>query len=203
MGAYPRSAWPAATAPSGAPTGSATATAAVTAGVATFTGLADDTAYGAYALVSGEHRIVSFRTPPVSAESGSLPTGGTAGQTLVKQSGTDGDADWETPTSTTVPRSTKTNSYTLALADAGTVIEMNSASPTTVTVPPNSTVAFGTDPDTVIEVARIGAGSVTIVAGSGVTVLSKDSLLVIGNRYGSVVLRKRATNEWILVGDLS
>lgn len=98
-----------------------------------------------------------------------------------------------------VSLSTKTASYTLAAADAGTVVEMNVASANNLTVPPNATVAFPVG--TIIEVCQIGAGATTIVAGAGVTVRTASSL-VLRAQWSSAALRKRATNEWVLTGDL-
>ncbi len=101
---------------------------------------------------------------------------------------------------TSTPQSTKTTSYTLVLSDAGEVIEMNSASATTVTVPPNSSVAFPVG--TVVEVYRMGSGSVTLVAGSGVTLtVPAGSPLTLRVQGSTVGLRKRATNEWVISGD--
>lgn len=99
---------------------------------------------------------------------------------------------------------TKTASYTLVLSDAGEVIEMNSASATTLTVPPNSSVAFpaGT-PGTVIEVYRMGAGTVTLVPGAGVTLtVPTGSPLTLRVQGSTASLRKRATNEWVVSGDI-
>lgn len=95
----------------------------------------------------------------------------------------------------------QTADYTLVLSDAGKVIEVNHASARTVTVPLNATVAFPVG--TVIEILRYGAGTATLVATGGVTIRSRGSLLAIGNQYGAVSLRKRATDEWVLVGDLA
>jgi uncharacterized protein (AIM24 family) len=89
-------------------------------------------------------------------------------------------------------------SYTLVLADAGKVIEMNNASANTVTVPPNSSVAFPAG--TIINVYRMGAGSTTVVQGSGVTVRNVGALRA---QYSEASLRKRATDEWVLAGDLA
>ncbi len=100
-----------------------------------------------------------------------------------------------------IPTNLQTSSYTLVLGDAGRAIDVNSASSSTVTVPPNTSVAFPTG--TVIEVCRYGTGAVTIAAGAGVTLRSRGSLTSIGAQYSSASLRKRATDEWILVGDLS
>lgn len=91
--------------------------------------------------------------------------------------------------------------YTLALSDAGKVVEMNNASANTVTVPPNSTVAFAVGD--VIELVQYGAGVTTIAAGAGVTIRSANSYLDIRAQYGGAMLYKRATNEWVLVGDLA
>jgi hypothetical protein len=96
---------------------------------------------------------------------------------------------------------TQTGNYTLALADAGKTVEANSASAIVVTVPTNASVAFPIG--TIIEVSRLGAGTVTLAAAGGVTIRSRGSLLAVGNQYGTVSLRKRATDEWVLVGDLA
>jgi hypothetical protein len=96
--------------------------------------------------------------------------------------------------------SAQTGNYTLVLADAGKAVEVTSATPADVTVPPNSSEAFSVG--TVIEVAQLGAGQVSIVAGSGVTVNSRGSLLDVAGQYGAVSLRKQATDTWLLVGDL-
>lgn len=96
--------------------------------------------------------------------------------------------------------STKTASYTLVLADADTLVEMNSASATTVTVPLNSAAAFPVG--TVIEIFRYGAGTVTINSTGGVTLHSPGELRALRVIYSSAVLRKRGTDEWIISGDL-
>ena len=99
---------------------------------------------------------------------------------------------------TLIPANTKTSSYTLVLADAGTIIEMNLSVANTVTVPPNSVVAFPIN--TVIEVIQVGTGLTTIAAGAGVT-LRAPGTLDIRVRWASLSLRKRATDEWVVAGD--
>ena len=94
----------------------------------------------------------------------------------------------------------QTAAYTLALADAGKAVEVTSASAVNVTVPPNTTAAFPVG--TVIEVAQMGAGQVVLVAGSGVTLRTAASLTTRA-QYATVTLRKRATDEWIVAGDLT
>src|SRR5215207_1897194 len=88
--------------------------------------------------------------------------------------------------------------YTLTYTDAGQAVEFTSASSVTVTVPPNSSVAFPIG--TVVEIARMGAGSVTVAAGAGVTVRTPGTL-VLRALYSTVSLRKKATDEWLLAGD--
>jgi hypothetical protein len=93
---------------------------------------------------------------------------------------------------------TETASYTLALTDAGNVVEMNVAGANDLTVPPNNTVAFPVG--TQVTIVQYGAGQTTVVAGDGVTIRTAETLLLAA-RYTAVTLYKRATNEWVLVGN--
>lgn len=96
--------------------------------------------------------------------------------------------------------STKTTNYTFALADAGTTVYMNSSSTRTLTVPPNSSVAFPTG--TYINFGRLGTGSVTLTPGSGVTIRNANGL-VLASQYSIGTLHKIGTDEWIAGGDLT
>lgn len=90
--------------------------------------------------------------------------------------------------------------YTLVLTDLEKFLESTSATATSWTVPPNSSVIFpvGTE----IPWAQIGAGQITFVQGSGVTILTSSSLTSRAqNSQG--VLRKRSTDGWIISGDLA
>lgn len=100
-----------------------------------------------------------------------------------------------------IEQNTPTASYTLVFADAGKVVEMNVAAANNLTVPPNSSVAFPVG--TIIEVVQLGVGQTSIVAGSGVTIRSPGGKLKLTSQYSSVSLRKRATNEWVLNGDVT
>ena len=101
-----------------------------------------------------------------------------------------------------VTANTQTTAYTLALTDAGKLVELNSGSALTLTVPPNSSVAFPVG--TVIEVGRLGTGSVTLVAGVGVTLrVPAGSTLALRAQYSTAGLRKRAADEWVVSGDLA
>lgn len=87
----------------------------------------------------------------------------------------------------------QTANYTLVLADAGKLVDMNVGSANTLTVPPNSSVAFTVG--TVIHVRQKGAGQTTLVAGSGVT-LNSSSGLAIGGQHEGAMLVKVATDTW-------
>jgi hypothetical protein len=78
---------------------------------------------------------------------------------------------------------------------------MNVAGANTLTVPPNSSVAFPTG--TVLEGVQYGAGQTTITPGAGVTIRSSGGKLKTTAQYSSFSLRKIATDEWIAAGDLS
>ena len=76
----------------------------------------------------------------------------------------------------------------------------NSAGAITITIPTNASVSFpvGTE----IELCRQGAGTVTVVAASGVTLLSVDSQVAIAAQYGVVALKQIAVDTWLLAGAL-
>ena len=95
---------------------------------------------------------------------------------------------------------TQTTSYTLALSDATNVVETNSSSPTSLTVPPNSSVAFPIG--TSVDVFQKGTGQTTIAEGAGVTIYRTPGLKLRA-QYSGGTLTKRDTNIWILSGDLT
>lgn len=101
---------------------------------------------------------------------------------------------------TVVPPATVTASRTLALADCGEALLVDSASAVTITVPPNSAVAFPVG--VVIGVTRMGTGTVTVAAGAGVTIRQADATLTLRAQYAVAALHKIAPDEWVLSGDL-
>jgi len=88
----------------------------------------------------------------------------------------------------------QTAAYTLALGDAGKIVQMNASSAVNVTVPLNSAVAFPIG--TIVGVYNRSSDDVTIVGASGVDVRNDGSV----PQFGEVSLRKRAANEWVMVG---
>jgi hypothetical protein len=91
-------------------------------------------------------------------------------------------------------------SYTFVLADVGRAVHSTAAVGVTYTVPPSSSVAFPSG--AVILVAQMGAGQVAVAAGAGVTVRTAASLTTRA-QYSEISLRKIATDEWLLAGDLT
>ena len=100
-----------------------------------------------------------------------------------------------------VPANAQTGtSYTLVLSDAGKVVERNNASANTITIPPNSSVAFPVG--AMVLIRQVGAGPTTIAAGSGVTIRSRGSALALAGQWAEATVMKRATDEWVASGDL-
>jgi hypothetical protein len=99
-----------------------------------------------------------------------------------------------------VSTSAQTASYTLVLADKNKIVEMSVATANNLTVPPNSSVAFPVGAQ--INILQTGVGQTTIVEGAGVTV-NRTPGLKLRAQWSSATLIKRATDSWVLVGDLS
>lgn len=93
-------------------------------------------------------------------------------------------------------------SYTLALTDANRFRRCNNASPQTITIPAQSTVAW---PDgTQIEFMQYGAGAVTIAAGAGVTLRRNSALgAASGGQYAVFGIKRIAADEWVVFGQMA
>ena len=96
--------------------------------------------------------------------------------------------------------STQSSSFTLSLGMKGQAVPVSSASAIVVTVPTNASVAFPIG--SWVEIDRMGAGTVTIAAASGVTIRNAAAVLTLRVQYSTAMLRKIATDEWLIVGDL-
>lgn len=92
--------------------------------------------------------------------------------------------------------------YTYVLTDMNKLVTHNNAAAITVTVPPNSTVAFPLRAR--IDNAQLGVGQVTFVGGAGVNIRVPSALgLKIKGQYGEASLTQIATDEWLLAGYVS
>lgn len=94
----------------------------------------------------------------------------------------------------------KTASYTLdSLTLRDNIIEVDSASATTITIPPDSSLNLPIGSS--LDVIQINTGEVNIAAGAGVTINSTPGLKL-RTRWSSCTLLKRAANSWLVYGDL-
>lgn len=101
--------------------------------------------------------------------------------------------------SSTISINAQSASYTLVLSDKDKLVEIDNGSANNLTIPPNSSVAFPVG--TQINILQTGAGTTTLVAGSGVTVNATPGL-ILRARWSSATLIKRATDTWVAIGDL-
>jgi len=91
--------------------------------------------------------------------------------------------------------------YTLVLTDAHKLVTQSNASAITTTIPPNSSVAFEIGDQ--VNLLQLGAGQVTVAAGAGVTIRSEGTKLKLKGQYAAATCIKIASDEWVLVGNLS
>lgn len=131
--------------------------------------------------------------------------GGTTGQVLTKNSGTDLDFVWATTYDSELQINAQTGTtYTFVLTDGNdTLVTASNASAQTYTIPPNSSVAFPTG--TVLNLIAIGAGAVSFAQGSGVTIASTGATATAPQlrvQFSAASAIKVATNTWYIVGDI-
>ena len=156
--------------------------------------------------------------------------GGTSGQILAKNSNTDMDFVWVSETgdisavtagtglsgggtsgavtlsfdyavgNQAIENAQTGTTYTLVLSDAGKMVTLSNASAITLTIPTNAVTAFPIN--TRIDILQYGAGQVT-VGGAGVTINSSGSKLKLTGQYSGASLWKKATDTWVLIGDIA
>ena len=99
-----------------------------------------------------------------------------------------------------------TSSATLStLGYRDSMIEANSSSDITLTIPLNSATAFPVG--TSIDVVRVGTGNLIIAGSAGVTInatpQNATNQAKLRAQWSSATLLKRGTDSWIVMGDLS
>ncbi len=96
-----------------------------------------------------------------------------------------------------------TTTRTLAATDAGDLIRCNNGSAIAVTVPTNTTVPFAIG--TEIALSQQGAGQVTVVAASGVTINTPITGVAVKTRvqHSVIGIKKVDTDTWLALGDLA
>ena len=91
--------------------------------------------------------------------------------------------------------------YTPVLADAGKIVTLNNGSAITLTIPPNSSVAYPVGSS--LTFINIGAGLTTFAQGSGVTIASSGGTATapsITAQHNSATAIKIATDTWQVIG---
>lgn len=145
-------------------------------GASDFVGLSDTPA--SYSGAGG--KLVAVNSGATALEFVAAPSGG-ASVSINAQTGT---------------------TYTLVLADAGKLVTLTNGSAITLTVPTNASVAFPVG--TLIALAQLGAGLVSIAGASGVTINGTtpgdDDLT---GQWATASLTKLDTNTWLLSGGLA
>lgn len=94
----------------------------------------------------------------------------------------------------------KTAAHTLELSDAGKLVEMNLSTDGNLTIPAEEDVDFPIG--TTILASAYGAGRVTIVPDTGVTIRHAATSLVISGQYTIASVTKRGPDEWYASGAL-
>jgi hypothetical protein len=91
----------------------------------------------------------------------------------------------------------KTADYTIALADVGKIVQMNKSTTGTLTIPTNASVPFPIG--SVVGVYNRSSSVLTLAGAGGVTVRNGGTL----GQFREASLRKRGTDEWVVVGNVS
>jgi len=94
--------------------------------------------------------------------------------------------------------------YTTVLDDNGKLVTLSNASGITLTIPPNSSVAYPVGAQ--LNLAQLGAGQVTFAGGSGVTIVSTGataSAPKLRVQYSTATAVQTSTDNWLVMGDIS
>ena len=91
--------------------------------------------------------------------------------------------------------------YTLAAADATKLVTLSNAGAITLTVPQDSDAAYPLGAYT--DLMQLGVGQVTIVAGTGATLLPSALTAKSRAQYSRLGVQKVSADTWSLYGDLA
>jgi len=106
-----------------------------------------------------------------------------------------------TPAPRDVTIDTKTIQYTLVTGDNSKFIELNFSGSNNIIIPTNTAQPFPIGAQIIL--SQYGAGQVTVVPDTGVTLRSSGGKTKTAAQYAMATLIKRGTNEWYLAGDLT
>lgn len=91
--------------------------------------------------------------------------------------------------------------YTLVASDAGKLVTLSNASAVTLTVPQDSAATWTVG--VYCDLYALGAGQVTVVAGTGATLRVSGLTAKSRAQYARLGLQKVSANTWSLFGDLA
>lgn len=91
--------------------------------------------------------------------------------------------------------------YTAQLADRYRYLRFTNAGAVTFTIPPEADVAFPAG--ALIEFEQAGDGIVTLTAGAGVTLNSRDGALATAGKFSTAQAKYVGANTWTIIGDVA
>ena len=166
-------------------------------GAAKHSGIVRDVSADSWKLFKG---VTTEPTTTVDFTQGSLDNLALNNVTVAGVVFTDGTQSKEGVPSRT-PIVQKTASYSLSqLTHRDSMIEVSSASGTTITIPAEASVNYPIG--TTIDILQTNTGQVTIAGAAGVTVNATPGLKL-RTRWSSATLMKRAADTWVVYGDLT
>lgn len=145
----------------------------------------------------------SGMTNPMTT-AGDIITGGAAGAAQRLAAGVNGQRltmvsgapAWVYDLGATITESTTARNA--ALTDVGNYLRHTNASASTLTIPPQSSVAWPADAE--IHVRRAAAGNLTLTPGSGVTLNAPSGGTLVLTNNMTVTLKRVASNVWDVIG---
>ncbi|WP_323037725.1 DUF2793 domain-containing protein [Pararhodobacter sp.] len=99
-------------------------------------------------------------------------------------------------------RTLTATAHVLELIDLGAILETIGASPVTVTIPSEASVAF--EIGTLINITQVGSGVATITAGAGVSLNGVVAgSVALDGPWSGAALSKRGADAWVIQGALA
>lgn len=148
------------------------------------------------AFAGPRYRLVALGNIPTSV----FINNSTSPQTITSVAGRTGDISLSSSDITT-PVSLFATSRVLSLDDVGSIVQINSVTDTTVTIPNNTSVPIPIGSQ--IVVVQKNTGQITLSGDSGVVVLSNGFKKKTSAIYSFASLIKLDVNEWMLGGDIT
>jgi hypothetical protein len=138
----------------------------------------------------------------LSATSDNTPVALTVSEETVVGRITGGNVGAINPSTVRRPITTLNTGTIFSLSHAGNIVEMNSTNTVYLTIPINAGIAFPVG--TAIDIVQYGVAGVNVTTSVGVTLVRRSAFtLALAGQYSVATIYKRATDEWVLAGDLT